>query len=137
MPRRQPPNRRGAVLVEFALCVPVLLLSMFAIIEFCRVLELQHAVRQAAFEGARAGLTLDSTTSGVQTAATSALAAVGVTNGTITISPNPLTYTSPTVSVTVSVPGYGHGWYTHFFAGASAVSATIVLDREVQSISNP
>ena len=129
--------RRGVVVIEFALCGPVLVLAMFATIEFCRVTQLQHAARQAAFEGARAGLTLDSTTNSVQTAATSALAALGITNSTITISPNPLAYTTPTVSVTVTVNGSSNGWYTHFFTSASGISATIVLDREVQAISNP
>ncbi len=129
--------RRGAAVVEFALCVPILLTTMFAIIEFCRVLQIQHAVRQAAFEGARAGLTLDSTASSAQAAATNALAAVGITNATISISPSPLTYTSKTVSVSVVVNGQANAWYTHFFSGENGVSATVVLDREVKALSNP
>jgi Flp pilus assembly protein TadG len=132
--RRQ---RRGAVLVEFALCVPILLTVMFAIVEFSRVLQVQQAVRQAAFEGARAGLTLDAATSDVTNASTSALALVGVKNGTITSTPNPLTYTSSTISVTVSAVGQTNGWFAKFFTGGKTLTSTITLNREVQAVSNP
>jgi Flp pilus assembly protein TadG len=45
---------RGAAAVEFALVVPVLLLVVFAIIDFGRMLNAQLQVSEAAREGARA-----------------------------------------------------------------------------------
>ena len=44
---------RGAVAVEFALLLPVLVLLVFGIIDFGRVLNAQITVTQAAREGAR------------------------------------------------------------------------------------
>ncbi|MDQ1729876.1 MAG: hypothetical protein QOK10_35 [Pseudonocardiales bacterium] len=44
---------RGAVAVEFALLLPVLVLLVFGIIDFGRVLNAQITVSQAAREGAR------------------------------------------------------------------------------------
>jgi Flp pilus assembly protein TadG len=44
---------RGAAAVEFALCLPLLLLLVFGIIDFGRMLNAQITLTQAANEGAR------------------------------------------------------------------------------------
>jgi Flp pilus assembly protein TadG len=49
---------RGAAAVEFALVVPVLLLIVFGIIDFGRLLNAQLQVSEAAREGARASSTI-------------------------------------------------------------------------------
>jgi Flp pilus assembly protein TadG len=135
--RRLNQDRRGAATVEFALCASILFMVFFAIIEFSRAWQLQQAVRQAAFEGARAGLTLDAATADVTTAATTIMTAAGVSNATITISPSPLVYTSPTVSVTVSANPVSNGWFSRFFVTSNNISATVSLNREVQAVSVP
>ncbi len=48
---RSQQNRRGSSVVEFALCAPVLFAVLFGIIEYARMLQIQHTVRQAALEG--------------------------------------------------------------------------------------
>lgn len=135
------PWRRGAAIVEFAFCVPVLITVLFAIIEFSRAVQLQQSVRQAAFEGARAGVDLDATVSSVTTAVNTNAQIFGITLSSITVSPNPLTNTgssaSPTVTVTVSASPVTNSWFLKFFTGSNALSATITLDREVQGVSNP
>ena len=135
--RRKAGLRRAAAAVEFALCVPILLTVIFAVIEFSRMLQLQHTVRQAAFEGARTGMTLDATTTTTRDRVTKILGMVGVSNPTVTISPNPLTYASTGVSVTVSVPTAGNSWFIRFLPSGSAITATVSLDREIQAISVP
>jgi Flp pilus assembly protein TadG len=52
-PSRQTSRDRGAVAVEFAILLPVLLLILFGIIDFGRALNAQIALTQAAREGAR------------------------------------------------------------------------------------
>jgi Flp pilus assembly protein TadG len=69
------PNRpdRGAVAVEFALLLPVLLLLLFGIIDFGRALNAQITLTQAVREGARlasVGATSTSVVSRTQDAAT-------------------------------------------------------------------
>lgn len=135
--RRMATRRRAAAAVEFALCVPILLTVVFAVIEFSRMLQLQHIVRQAAFEGARTGMTLDATTATAQAQVTKILGMVRVSNATVTITPNPLTYASTGVSVTVSVPAAGNSWFMRFLPSGSSVTATVALDREIQAISVP
>lgn len=46
-------GERGSATVEFALVLPILMLLMFGIIEFGRVLSVQHLLNTAAREGAR------------------------------------------------------------------------------------
>jgi Flp pilus assembly protein TadG len=135
MPRRRTRRRRGAAAVEFALCVPVLLTVLFAIIEYSRVLQIQHAVRQAAFEGARAGVALDAAASDATTSASNITSALGIQGATVTVSPNPLSYSSQTVTVTVSAVPANNGWFVKFFTSGMSISSTISLDREVQAVS--
>jgi hypothetical protein len=58
--RKQTPRirDRGAAAVEFALVVPVLLIVVFGIIDFGRMLNAQLQVTEAAREGARAASTI-------------------------------------------------------------------------------
>jgi Flp pilus assembly protein TadG len=127
-------RRRGAMTVEFALCAPILFAVIFSIIEFSRAMQLQHSVRQAAFEGARAGVPMDAATSDVTTAATNIANAVGISSPTITIVPNPIAYSSQTVTVTVSTTPRSNGCFIYYFAGNNPISATITLNREVQAV---
>ncbi len=62
---------RGAVAVEFALLLPVLLLIVFGIIDFGRALNAQITITQAAREGARLAA-LGDTIAQVQSRATTA-----------------------------------------------------------------
>ena len=135
MPRRCARKRHGATTVEFAICVPVLLLVLFAAVEYCRVLQIQQAVRQAAFEGARAGVALDAASSDVTTAANNILSALSISGGTVTVTPNPIAYTTPSLTVTVSATPASNGWFVRYLTAGMLISSTISLDREVQAVS--
>jgi Flp pilus assembly protein TadG len=136
-PERNRGSRHGATVVEFAICFPILLAFVFGTIEFSRVLQLQHTIRLAAFEGARAGVPLDSTTSDVTTKTQSILSAVKITNSTTTITPNPLAYASSTVTVTISADPAQNKWVTWFVTAGHPLSSTITLNREVLAVSVP
>jgi Flp pilus assembly protein TadG len=124
---RSQQNRRGSSVVEFALCAPVL----FAV----RMLQIQHTVRQAALEGARAGINLDASTSDVSTAVTNITGVIGIVNPTVTINPNPLQWASTTITVTVSANAGQNGWLLWFFTAGSPISATITMAREINAVS--
>lgn len=130
-------RRRGGAVVEMAFCAPVFFAVVLAIIEFSRMLQIQHTVRQAAFEGARAGVTLDAVTSDVTTSATAITSSIGIVSPTITVSPNPLTYTTTTLSVTVSADPSTNGWFLKYFTAGRPIVGSITLNREVQAVSVP
>ena len=62
---------RGAAAVEFALVVPVLLIVVFGIIDFGRMLNAQLQVSEASREGARAASTMTGTAAQRRSAASS------------------------------------------------------------------
>jgi len=130
-------NRRGATVVEFSICFPILLSFVFGTIEFSRLLQLQHTIRLAAFEGARAGVPLDSTTADVQNRVQSILEVVRISNVQTTITPNPLLYASPTVTVSVSADPAENAWLIWFVTAGHPVTSSITLQREVLAVSVP
>jgi Flp pilus assembly protein TadG len=65
---------RGAAAVEFALVVPVLLMVVFGIIDFGRMMNVQLQVSEAAREGARAATVITGTESERHDAAASRIA---------------------------------------------------------------
>lgn len=130
-------NRKGAATVEFALCLPILLTFIFGILEFSRVTQLQQSARLAAFEGARAGISLDATTSDVTTAVNKVMSAMSISNFTTTITPNPVTYSSPSISVSVALKPTQNAWFTTYVGSGSTINANVTLQREVNGISVP
>jgi Flp pilus assembly protein TadG len=130
-------DRRGATTVELAFCLPVLFSVVLGLMEFSRVTQLQQTARLAAFEGARAGIALDADTSDVQDAVNGVFSAVSISNFTTTVTPATLNYSSPTVSVSVSVSPTANAWLTMFVSSSSNITANVTLVREVQSVSAP
>ena len=49
-------DRTAAVVVEFAICAPILFLFFFASLEFSRVNMIRQSVENAVYEGARRGI---------------------------------------------------------------------------------
>lgn len=86
------PNRRGASLVEFAVVAPVLFMLIFGLIEFGRLVQVQHTLANAAREGARkCSLSTTQNSSDVDTVVRNALSgsfANASTTSAITVSVN-------------------------------------------------
>ena len=59
MKRHRPGEDQGSAAVEFVLVLPVLILILFAIIDFGRLLNAKIVLTQAAHEGARAAALVD------------------------------------------------------------------------------
>ena len=89
---RQHPTRRGAVIVEMALVLPIFLALVLGIIEFGRGLMVGQLVTNAAREGARKAILDGSTNSDITSTiqsllATSANVSTGDITVTITVTP--------------------------------------------------
>jgi Flp pilus assembly protein TadG len=97
--RPRPVADRGAAAVEFALVLPLLLILIFGIIDFGRMLNAQITLTEAAREGARASVLgtdpktrVDSLTAGLGT----------VTTTPVSCPANPAATDTATVTVTYS-----------------------------------
>ena len=74
---------RGAVAVEFAICVPLLFTLLFGCYELCRANLMQHAAESAAYEGARIGIIPGATEEEIRDACDFIMTSVGVRTFTI------------------------------------------------------
>jgi len=91
-------RERGAAAVEFALVMPILLLLVFAIIDFGRLLNQQITLTEAAREGARA----TSISNEIEGQARVDLVLDGISPVTTTITPCPIT-PGPTDDAVVNI----------------------------------
>lgn len=125
--------RRGAAVVEFAIVAPVLLLLVFGMIEYGRLVMVQQVITNATREGARRAVLDGATTAGVTTIVNDFLAASRVSGAVVTVTPNPpssAAFGDP-VTVSVQVPFSQVSWLpTPMFLSSTTLSATTVMRRE-------
>src|SRR5690349_16362046 len=80
-------KRQGVAASELAVCLPVLVLLVLAMIEACTMIFLKQSLTVSAYEGVRIALLPNATTSQAQAAANSVLADRRVKNGAVTVTP--------------------------------------------------
>lgn len=122
--------RSGVSAVEFALIAPLLFMVFFASIEFSRLNHVVNTVANAAYAGCRRGIVPGATVASAKAEAEAILSAGLIKDATITVSPDPLVSSSPTVSVTVSAPMNSNGWAPPTFTRNKVISRTCKLTRE-------
>ncbi|MCW4385432.1 pilus assembly protein [Salinibacterium sp. SYSU T00001] len=116
---------RGAVAVEFALVVPVLLMMVFAIVEFGIIYNSQLQVTAAVREGAREAAL---GASAAEVRSTVVAAASGLTPDLTAANVRVTPATCSTgADVTVSVVDYRAGSITGLFSDGVEVGATVVM----------
>ncbi|TWU51598.1 TadE/TadG family type IV pilus assembly protein [Rubripirellula reticaptiva] len=111
------PQRHGAVVVEFAIAISILLLLVFASLELFRLNMLKHSVEQASYQAARKGIIIGAKVKDVEQEAKNHLANLGVSNAAVTISPGTITDDTQVVQVDIDVPITGNSWVSpvYFF----------------------
>ena len=101
------PSRRGTACVELAVCLPVIVLLVFASLEGANMLFLRQAVVQSAYETAKSIAKTNGVQATAETLGRQVLSSRGVVSPTIRFNPANVQSLSPgsRFSVTVSVPG--------------------------------
>src|SRR5262245_50376533 len=97
-------QRRGATAVEFALTAPVFILFLLAAFEFGWTNVIRQPADNAAYESARTAVVPGATVAEATAKADKLLKVVGARGATITVSPNPLTVDSNSVTVNIQIP---------------------------------
>ena len=131
---RRPQTRRrgrsGAVVVEFAICVPILFLFFFAALEFSRVNMIRQTIENATYEGSRRGIVPGATAADCRNAAQLVLNTVSTNDATITVTPSVITPDTSKVTVTISVPVDSNSWITPLFFENKTLTNSMTMRRE-------
>lgn len=125
--RRTGQQRRGAAAVEFAISISILFVIVFASIEFVRLNMLEHSVDHASYLAARKGILMGATVGNVKTVAKDHLALFGVSNATVTVSPNPIDDDASLIEVTIDVPMSGNTWISPIYFSGTINGRTRML----------
>ncbi len=131
-PTRRHGNRRGAAAVEFALTVPLLLLFIFAAIEFSYANLIRNVMENAAVEGARQGILPGATVEDCLAATHEDLHLMGVYNASVVVDPTVITPSTREVSVTVQVPLSDNSMPMAKWVLGKTLNQTVTLPRESQ-----
>ena len=81
-------SRAGVAVVELAICLPILVLILVATVEACVMLQLQHNLTIAAYEGARIGIMPGANATSVQAQCEMLLDDRNINGYTITLTPS-------------------------------------------------
>ena len=123
--------RDGAVTVEFALALPILLLFTFAGLEFSRVNMIRNTAINAAYEGARMGIVPGATVADCEAAANELLSFVDISGGSVVASPSPIQPSTESVTVTVTIPiTAANSFITPEYFLGRTITSSVTLPRE-------
>ena len=125
------PHRRGAAAVEFAVCLPVMLLITFGAIEASNGIYLKQILTQAAYEGARVASTVGATQSEAEAFSRLILDSRNIQNATVNITPtiNANTPSGTEVTVIVTAPSNSNAFAPLWYFRDAQVRAQVVMVR--------
>jgi Flp pilus assembly protein TadG len=112
-----------------AICAPVLFALVFGAVEFAQVNMIRNSAENAAYEGARAGVTPGATATSARNKARTELKNLGIRGSTVTVTPSDLTG-AQTITVQVSVPLNSNFWTSPKFFGGSTLTRSCTLQIE-------
>jgi hypothetical protein len=119
--------RLAAVLVEFAVVLPLVVVFSFGMIELARLLMLQHTADTAAYEGARQAMVPGATAGEAIEAAQAMLDAAELKDASISVTPALIEESTPVVTVNVIIPIKPNSWVAFFNLGDLDVSSEVSL----------
>ena len=135
-PKRTPGNRgrrrTGAAVVEFAVCLPVIIFIVLGSIEAASMLFLRQALIQSAYEGAKVAVRNNGDNATATTAIENVAAGRRLNDVTITFSPADVASVpqGDFVRVTISAPGDSNSFIPFGPFKGRTVSARAVMVKE-------
>lgn len=100
--RRRHRHTRGSAAVEFAVCLPILLIIVWGTVVACSLIHLRHSLTLAAYEGARTAIVKDATNADVTSAGDWVLDSRRVVNKSVTVGAADITQIVPGQYITVT-----------------------------------
>jgi Flp pilus assembly protein TadG len=129
---RRAGRRTGVAAVEFAVCLPVLVLVIIGSIEACTMVFLKESLTVAAYEGSRAALKPGATDADVIARCEEVLAERSVEGGAVDVTPSNLggTAAGATIQVSVTAPCEPNGVVPVWFYGDAALTGNSFIMKE-------
>ncbi len=130
--RRHGLLRRGAAIVEFAVCLPLIVLIVFGGIEAASMLFLRQTLVQAAYEGVKTSVKTNGTATKARASANAVCDGRNLNNVTVTIVPSNVETLArgELIEITVSAPGDDNSLFPFGPFAGKAVVATAVMVKE-------
>lgn len=128
--RQKSLNRKGMAAVEFAVCLPVLVLIIMASIELTNFIYLKQSLTAAAYEGVREAVRRDATSSSVSSVAQSVLGARRINGATVRVMPGTQVLVGSLLSVEVSAPSTANRVVVPRFVQGLTARATATMMKE-------
>lgn len=125
-------QRNGVAAVEFAVCLPVLVLVIIGSIEACTMVFLKESLTVAAYEGSRAALKPGATSADVVTRCNEVLAERSVEGGSVDVSPSDLGSIAAggTMQISVTAPCEPNGVVPVWFYGDASLTGNSFVMKE-------
>lgn len=130
--RQSRQKTRGAAVVEFAVCLPVIVIIVFGGIEAASMLFLRQTMVQAAYEGVKTAVKSDGTATAAIASAKAVSDGRNLTNVTVTVVPSDLTTIArgELVEIIVSAPGDDNSIFPFGPFAGQDVTASAVMVKE-------
>jgi Flp pilus assembly protein TadG len=124
--------RSGAAVIEFAVCLPVIMATVLGAMETCSVIFLRQTLQATAYEAVRMAVDPNATTATVQSRADEMLREQHVHQGTVQFSPSDVATAAPGSSVTVvaTAPLDANRLMPQWFFGPSDITVSCVMLKE-------
>lgn len=131
-PRPRVSARRGAAIVELAVCLPVVILLVLGAIEGASLLFARQAMVQTAYEAAVVAVRPNGTNAAATAAATQVVKGRRLNGLQLTFSPPDVSQASPgtPITVTATVPSAGHRLLGSRIFRVDNISARAVMIKE-------
>ena len=123
-------GRQGAVVVEFAICAPLLFFIFFAAMEFSRANMIRQSIENAVYEGSRRGIVPGATADDCRNAAQIVLNSISVNGAQVTVAPAVITRDTSEVTVAIAVPMNSISWVAPLFFAGKIIANSMTLRRE-------
>jgi hypothetical protein len=130
--RRTFQHRRAVAASELAVCLPVIVLLVLAMIESCTMIFLKQSLTVAAYEGVRAALGEGAKPNDVQAVCRDVLQDRRVQGGRVTITPNNFDSLAPGefIEVSVSAPTDSNSVIPGNFMRGRTITAAATMMKE-------
>ncbi len=129
---RQPAKRTGGAVVELVVCLPVIVLLVFASIEACSMIFVRQAMSASAYEGIRVAVTKDASTTAAEERCTEVLTGRQVHSANITFEPADVNAAAPgqPITLTITAPCDANSVMPPWFFGGRTMEVRATMVKE-------